>query len=55
MPDEVRDPEYRLDNYYTRLPAECFFVRAKYDTDSEADVAAFVESVLLPGGRSWIT
>lgn len=44
--------ELFLDPKYNRLPPDCFFVRAKYDTDHEADVAAFVESVLLPGGTS---
>jgi len=35
------------------LPRGCFFARVKYDIDSEADVAAFAEPLLLPGGTSW--
>ena len=31
-------------------PADGFFVRARYDIDSETDLAAFAEPLLLPGG-----
>jgi hypothetical protein len=42
--------ELHLDPRYNRLPGDSFFVRATYDIDSEADLAAFVEPLLLPGG-----
>lgn len=42
--------ELHLDPQYNRLPGDSFFVRACYDIDSEADLAAFVEPLLLPGG-----
>lgn len=42
--------ELHLDPQYNRLPGDSFFVRASYDIDSEADLAAFVEPLLLPGG-----
>jgi hypothetical protein len=35
---------------YNRLPGDSFFVRARYDLDSEADLTAFAEPLLLPGG-----
>ncbi len=41
-----------LDTNYTRLPADCFTVVASYDAASESDVADFVASVALPGGKS---
>jgi hypothetical protein len=42
--------ELHLDPEYNRLPGDSFFVRACYDMESEADLAAFVEPLLLPGG-----
>jgi hypothetical protein len=42
--------ELHLDPQYNRLPGDSFFVRACYDIDGEADLAAFVEPLLLPGG-----
>ncbi|MFO0964071.1 MAG: hypothetical protein U0793_00605 [Gemmataceae bacterium] len=42
--------ELHLDPQYPKLPSGSFFVRASYDADSEADFAAFVEPLLLPGG-----
>jgi hypothetical protein len=42
--------ELLLDARQNRLPPGCFHVRARYDIDSEPDVAAFVEPLLLPGG-----
>jgi hypothetical protein len=42
--------ELHLDPQYPRLPGDSFFVRACYDIDSEAELAAFVEPLLLPGG-----
>ena len=35
---------------HDRLHPDWFTVRARYDIDSEADLAAFVEPLLLPGG-----
>ena len=40
-----------LDPHDTRLPGDALFVRARCDIDSEADFAAFVGPLLLPGGR----
>jgi hypothetical protein len=42
--------ELHLDPQSNRLPGDSFFVRVCYDIDSEADLAAFVEPLLLPGG-----
>ena len=42
--------ELHLDPEYNRLPGDSFVVRACYDIDCEADFAAFVEPLLLPGG-----
>jgi hypothetical protein len=42
--------ELLLDARHNRLPADSFYVRARYDIDSDPDVAAFSESLLLPGG-----
>jgi hypothetical protein len=42
--------ELHLDPQYNRLPGDSFFVRARYDIESEADLATFVEPLLLPGG-----
>lgn len=42
--------ELHLDPQYNRLPGDSFFVRVCYDIDSEADLAAFAEPLLLPGG-----
>jgi hypothetical protein len=42
--------ELYLDPQYNRLPGDSFFVRARYDIDSEAELAAFAEPLLLPGG-----
>lgn len=42
--------ELHLDPQYNRLPGDSFFVRVCYDIDSEDDLAAFVEPLLLPGG-----
>jgi hypothetical protein len=42
--------ELLLDASHNRLPPDCFYVRARYDIDSEPDVAAFVEAMSLPGG-----
>lgn len=42
--------ELHLDPQYNRLRGDSFFVRARYDIESEADLAAFVEPLLLPGG-----
>jgi hypothetical protein len=42
--------ELLLDTSQNRLPAGSFYVRARYDSDSEPDVAAFAESLSLPGG-----
>jgi hypothetical protein len=42
--------ELHLDPQYNRLPGDSFFVRARYDIDSEAEFAEFVEPLLLPGG-----
>jgi hypothetical protein len=51
-PIEARFVLY-MDKEETGLPADSFHVVASYDMDSEAEVAAFVESVLMPGGKSW--
>lgn len=42
--------ELGLGPQYDRLPGDSFFVRACYDIDSEADLASFIEPLLLPGG-----
>jgi len=42
--------ELHLDPQYNQLPADSFFVRARYDIDSEMEFAACVEPLLLPGG-----
>jgi hypothetical protein len=42
--------EFLLDASHNRLPADSFYARARYDIESEPDVAAFTESLLLPGG-----
>jgi hypothetical protein len=42
--------ELHLDPQRNRLPHGSFFVRARYDIDSEAEWASFVEPLLLPGG-----
>jgi hypothetical protein len=42
--------ELHLDPQYSQLPGDSFFVRACYDIESEAELAAFVEPLLLPGG-----
>ena len=44
------DIELHLDPHDNRLSENSFFVRACYDIDIEADLAAFVEPLLLPGG-----
>jgi hypothetical protein len=51
-PIEARFVLY-MDKEDTGLPADAFHVVASYDTDAEADLADFVESVLMPGGKSW--
>ncbi len=52
-PIEARFSVY-LDNDHTRLPGDCFHVVASYDISNEGEVASFVESVLMPGGRSTV-
>lgn len=42
--------ELLLDASHNRLPNGSFYVRARYDIDSEQDVAVFAESLVPPGG-----
>jgi hypothetical protein len=47
--------ELFLDDTPARLPPGSLFVRARYDDDSEVEMAAMVDALGLPGGRSWIS
>jgi len=52
VPATGRRLELFLGERTNRLPPGYFFARLRYDMESDADMAALIESVLLPGGRS---
>jgi hypothetical protein len=45
--EDLRPPKYRL-------PEGCFSAVASYDVANEDEMSDFVQSVLRPGGESWI-